>query len=312
MNNCGASGTDNCCASFSIPGGTFYRTYTYDDAGVVGGEADPATISAFRLDKYEVTVGRFRQFVDAVLPPGGGQGWMPAAGSGKHTHVNAGNGLVNVAASGVVYEPGWVAADNANVAPTNSNLQISSYTPGPCTWTSTAGTQENLPINCMTWAEAYAFCIWDGGGFMPSEAEWEYAAAGGSEQREFAWGETAPGVSYQYAVYDCYYPSLSSTCNGVGTLANIAPVGQAPLGVGKWGQLDMIGNMAEYNVDYVPNGSPMPYTTCTDCMFQQAGSTIRHSFRGGGYNYGAVKSTDRNSDWPARSFGLGFRCARTP
>ena len=50
-------------------GGTFYRTYDLDDAGALsltedGGpanEADPATVGGFRLDKYEVTVGRFRE-----------------------------------------------------------------------------------------------------------------------------------------------------------------------------------------------------------------------------------------------------------
>jgi formylglycine-generating enzyme required for sulfatase activity len=37
--------------------------------------------------------------------------------------------------------------------------------------TSSAGSKENLPINCVNWWESYAFCIWDGG-FLPSEAEW--------------------------------------------------------------------------------------------------------------------------------------------
>ena len=69
-----------------------------------------------------------------------------------------------------------MTTDNGNIAPTNANLACSdSY----ATWTNTAGSQENLPINCVNWCEAYAFCIWDGG-FLPSEAEWEYAAAGGS------------------------------------------------------------------------------------------------------------------------------------
>jgi|HubBroStandDraft_1064217.scaffolds.fasta_scaffold03747_8 sulfatase modifying factor 1 len=196
------------------------------------GEADPATVSSFRLDKYLVTVGRFRQFVNAVLPPDGGAGWLPPAGSGKHVHLNGGQGLVNVGVpvdAGVAYEPGWVATDDGNVAPTDANLTTACLVPdkGGATWTPSVG-QESLPINCVNWYEAYAFCIWDGG-FLPSEAEWEYAAAGGSQQREYPWGSAAPGTANQYAIYGNYYPSGTESSAGV---ANIAPVGTATLGAG--------------------------------------------------------------------------------
>ncbi len=47
-----------------------------------------------------------------------------------------------------------------------------------------AGSNENQPINCVTWYEAFAFCISDGG-YLPTAAEWNYAAAGGSDQRAY-------------------------------------------------------------------------------------------------------------------------------
>ena len=241
--------------SLEVTGGTYYRTYTnHGDGGT--GEADPATVSGFRLDKYLVTVGRFRQFVNAVLPPDGGTGWLPTAGSGRHTHLNGGLGLVDVGApadAGTVYEPGWATSDNSNIAPTNTNLACTSPFD---TWTNTAGSQENLPINCVNWWESYAFCIWDGG-FLPSEAEWEYAAAGGSQQREYPWGTAAPGTDNQYAIYGDYYPNGSGVLQGV---VNIAPVGTAALGAGLWGQLDLAGQMWEWNLDWYAT-----YATCTDC-----------------------------------------------
>jgi len=170
MTDCGAN-SESCCTSLEVAGGTYYRTYANNGSGPTG-EAGPATISTFSLDKYLVTVGRFRQFVSSW-----NAGWMPAAGSGKHTYLNSGNGL---AATGGGYEPGWVATDDSNVAPTNLNLACHPpLDPG----TNTAGAQENLPINCVNWYEAYAFCIWDGG-FLPSAAEWEYAAAGGGASSE--------------------------------------------------------------------------------------------------------------------------------
>jgi formylglycine-generating enzyme required for sulfatase activity len=127
-----------------VPGGTFYRTYANDGGGPTG-EADPATVSGFRLDKYLVTVGRFRQFVEAVLPdggaewlgdggfPDGGLMWVPEAGSGKHAHLNEGNGLANEpnVTSGQTYDPGWSSGDNGNVAPTNANLRAPGIRPGP-------------------------------------------------------------------------------------------------------------------------------------------------------------------------------------
>jgi formylglycine-generating enzyme required for sulfatase activity len=288
-----------------VPGGTYYRTYTNSGSGATG-EADSASVSGFRLDKYLVTVGRFRQFVNAVLPPDGGAGWLPPAGSGKHTHLNSGQGLANSGSAGT-YEPGWVTSDNSNIAPTSTNLACNSTYQ---TWTNTAGTQENLPINCVNWWEAYAFCIWDGG-FLPSEAEWEYVAAGGSQQREYPWGSTAPGTSNQYAIYNCYYPSGSGSCTG---LTSIAPVGTATLGAGLWGQLDLAGEMWEWNLDwYATYVNPS-----TDCAYLTGGSygTTSRVVRGGYFFYGLALDLlppSRANYAPGnRDINTGFRCARTP
>jgi formylglycine-generating enzyme required for sulfatase activity len=286
-----------------VTGGTYYRTYTNDGTGPTG-EADPATVSSFRLDKYLVTVGRFREFVSAVLPPDGGPGWLPSSGSGKHTYLNSGNGLN---ATGGGYESGWVAADDSNVAPTNANLACDATS---ATWTTSAGTQENLPINCVNWWESYAFCIWDGG-FLPSEAEFESAAAGGSQQREYPWGSTAPGTACpgtgcKYAIYDCEYPSGTEACMGV---ASIAAVGTATLGTGLFGQLDLSGDLSEWNLDWYA-----PYAQCTDCADFTAASY--RVLRGGYFGFpGAVAllSSHRDADTPAsRDNFIGFRCSRSP
>jgi sulfatase modifying factor 1 len=302
LTNCG-SASESCCTSPEVtPNGTYYRTYTNSGSGPTG-EADLATVSGFRMDKYLVTVGRFRQFVAAW---NGGSGWTPPAGSGKHTHLNAGSGLN---ATGGGYEPGWITSDNSNIAPTNANLACE---PPYATWTNTAGSQENLPINCVNWYESYAFCIWDGG-FLPSEAEWEYAAAGGSQQREYPWGTAAagtacPGTGCQYAIYNCDYPSGSGSCTGVG---NIAPVGYAASGAGLWGQLDLGGNMSEWNLDwYASYVDP-----CTDCAnFTAASDRV---IRSGSFPFGNFQillPVSRFDDTPTtrNSEGFGLRCSRTP
>ena len=310
MTNCGpgGSGTESCCTSLEVTGGTYYRTYDPIDAdggiqlapdGGPTGEADPATVSGFRLDKYLVTVGRFRRFVSAW-----NAGYTPPAGSGKHTYLNGSNGL-NATAGG--YEPGWVAADDSNVAPTNANLACD---PIFVTWTNTAGSQENLPINCVNWYEAYAFCIWDGG-FLPSEAEWGYAAAGGSQQREYPWGSTAPGtgcpgMGCQYAIYNCDFPNGSGGCASV---ANISPVGYAAQGAGLWGQLDLAGDLFEWNLDwYAPYVDP-----CTNCA--DLATPPSRVLRGGAFYYFASTLLPPNRvDIPPTYRGnyIGFRCSRYP
>jgi formylglycine-generating enzyme required for sulfatase activity len=278
MTNCGpgGSGTESCCTSLEVCGGTYFRTYTYDADSGFGptGEADPATVSGFRLDKYLVTVGRFRQFVAAWK---GGSGYVPPAGSGKHSYLNGGKGLAN-SGTGGGFEPGWRVGDDSNIGPPPAV--------GNSTWTNTPGTQENLPINYVNWWEAYAFCIWDGG-FLPSEAEWEYAAAGGSQQREWPWGSTAPGTACpgtgcEYAIYNCDYPSGSGSCLRSG-FTNIAPVGYASKGAG----------------------------LCADTT---AGSSLRVR-RGANFidTTAQLLSTDRGSDDPTgMGSDMGFRCARAP
>jgi sulfatase modifying factor 1 len=297
MSNCGAN-SESCCTSLEVPGGTYYRTYE-NLGGGPNGEYNSATVSGFRLDKYLVTVGRFRQFVNHW---NGDIGYAPLAGSGKHTHLNGGNGL---AATGGGYEPGWVATDDSQIAPTNANLACDSYS----TWTDSAGARENLPINCVNWWESYAFCIWDGG-FLPSETEWEYAAAGGNQQREYPWGSTAPGTVNQYAIFadsngNCYYPS-DAVCLGV---ANIAPVGTATLGGGLFGQLDLTGDLREWNLDWYAAYA----AECTDCADFTASSD--RVVRAGDFLDDALNllSPIRSAYTPTdRYSSIGFRCARTP
>ena len=329
--DCGG-GSESCCTSLDVPGGTYYRTYLNTGSGPTM-ESDPATVSDFRLDKYLVTVGRFREFVAAY-----NAGWMPPPGSGKHTHLNGGRGLVEPdVEAGLSYEPGWLAADDANLAPTTANLHDSCDSTnalGPfATWTDTAGSQENLPINCVNWYEAEAFCIWDGA-FLPSEAEWEYAAAGGAEDRQFPWGSTMPGTACpgtgcEYLIYNCFYPDGPQApdsgplqgvmlCQG---LQHIAPVGTPTLGAARWGQLDMAGEVGEWVFDWVPyfarGGANLPYANpCSDCAYvnQDPNGGAGRGLRGGNFSDSYdTNPWDRTFVMTTARFAVdGFRCARAP
>jgi formylglycine-generating enzyme required for sulfatase activity len=297
-------GTNDCCSSLNVPGGSFFRSFDMVNPSDLS-KNFPANVSGFRLDAYEITVGRFRAFVAKTIG-----GWLPAAGSGKHVHLNAGSGLANGAVA-ATFETGWDTTWNPNLATTqagwNTNLACDATR---ATWTANPGAQENRPVNCITWYEAYAFCIWDGG-FLPSEAEWNYAASGGSEQRVYPW--SAPATS---TTIDCSYANYTPTTSGcfatftdnVGTLS--------PKGDGKWGQSDLSGNVWEWNLDfysgYVGTVSGT-VVTCTDCA--NLSSSSSRVTRGGSFNLvaAAVLSSYRGNNPPAmRDFSVGARCARSP
>ncbi len=305
LNDCGPS-KESCCTSLLVDGGTFLRSYdgvTYTDAG------SPATVSAFRLDRYEVTVGRFRQFVDAVV----NTGWRPPDTSGRHTQLNSGQGLSDTMGG---YEHGWNSGDNGQIpsSPGIWNSNTGTNTPGGgllCdstyeTWTPTAAGHENLPISCVSWFEAYAFCIWDGG-FLPSAAEWNFAAAGGggsAGQRVYPWSvpSTNTAIDCAHANYDPSAACVGGT-NAVGS--------ESPAGDGPFGQADLAGNVWEWNLDawaqYV--------TPCHDCAFLTLGGFPVRFLRGGARDAPAagvlVSATfGWNPNWTEST--LGVRCARVP
>lgn len=288
--SCGASGNNDCCASPFVPGGSYYRSYDLASDGKFSKMAYPATISDFRLDKYEVTVGRFRQFVEAGY---GTQYKPPAAGSGAHPH------LAN---------SGWDAAWNNNLAADSPTL-VSDLKCGAQyqTWTDAPGPNENLPITCLTWFDAMAFCIWDGG-YLPTEAEWNYAAAGGSEQRAYPW---SPAADAGNTTIDCTYANYSPDPNNnvhcVGTVNNVGS--ESPKGDGRWGHADLAGNSTEAVLDWYQN--PYPPGPCDDCA--NLTTADFRTYRGGGFAFDASmqrSGAHAGMDTLATGRGWGVRCAR--
>src|SRR5262245_21261202 len=140
---CGPEGTSPCCGSTLVPGGAFYRSYDVGTDNAWPDMTNPATVSDFRLDTYEVTVGRFRQFVNAGM---GTQAAPPATGAGARTL----NGLAGQGG----WEPTWTASLPVDTAALVAGVKCD----GPYeTWSDTPGAREALPMNCSTWYEAFAF-----------------------------------------------------------------------------------------------------------------------------------------------------------
>jgi sulfatase modifying factor 1 len=307
-----ADGTEGCCTSNEIPGGSF--DLAYDGLAPYNVRQYAASVSGFRLDRYEVTVGRFRQFWNALTPDAGA--WRPEPGSGKHTHLNGGQGLVDRAFDGgMTYESGWQDAWNADLdGLTKAPSPLQCGGASLYTWTTTPDVNEGQPINCLTWAEAYAFCIWDGG-FLPSEAEWAYAAAGGSEQRYYPWSPDAGHIDTDAGCNNANFIPNGSVACGSATQAVGLTTGPNG-GDSRWAQSDMAGNVVEWALD-VSSGRYAP--TCHDCALLtppgDAGAHVTRVQRGGSFISvsGAIRNGVAGSDLEsARSVVSGLRCARTP
>lgn len=177
------------------------------------------------------------------------------------------------------------------------------------TWTATPGANEDKPMNCITWYEAFAFCAWDGG-FLPSEIEWQYAAAGGAENRMYPW--TGTQVDTDHALYGYCGNGVSSDC----TVASILDVGSKSAGAGKWDQMDLAGSMWEWVLDTYSSIAGFPaQDPCDDCATLDPASTDRIIRGGSWYEDASYLTTDKRIYYDPPDTGwhnVGVRCARSP
>jgi formylglycine-generating enzyme required for sulfatase activity len=168
-------------------------------------------------------------------------------------------------------------------------------------------TSERVPLNCVSWFEAAAFCAWDEGR-LPTFAESMYAAAGGELDRTYPWGNE-PTPTRVYALHGCALGQERAEC----TASYVLPVGSHPLGAGLYQHHDLAGSMTEWMLD----GSPYVFTEgCTDCAgLIDAGATEepRRYWRGGSWLDPAASLVNSNYqivDPTFRLHFLGLRCAR--
>ncbi len=167
------------------------------------------SVGAFLMDANEVTVARFRRY------------WL----AGRPVPVGA-----------IPYPAGSIAWSGAVTEPLSTL---------GCNWSAAPGARETHPINCVTWATALAFCVWDGGR-LPTEAEWEFAArarpaAALSVPRRFPWGDEEPQGS----------PTLP--CDRAQWAQCVGDDGGATKRVGSFaataGLFDVAGNVYEWAAD---------------------------------------------------------------
>jgi sulfatase modifying factor 1 len=247
-------GKDDCCASIAVPGGSFTNYDPY--------VASAATVAPFKLDKFEVTVGRLRAYYTSI--GGNPRGNPPAPGAGAHPLIPDSGWRE----SWNVRLPGSWKEINARHA---AECAVGGYNPqwGAATWTPEPGPNEEKPINCIDWYSLFAFAVWDGGR-LATDAEWSFVAYSGSEQRTFPWGNDVAAFDTHKDVLTTSFlvPGMNFGRYTAGPEYRTVDEGPAHIShVGtktersKWGHADLAGNVLEYVLD-VAGSLP---SSCVDC-----------------------------------------------
>jgi sulfatase modifying factor 1 len=193
-------------------------------------------VDGFWMDEHAVTIAEFRRFVKAT-------GYVT---------------LAELAPDAAAYpdaDPALLVPGSLVFHRTQGPVDLEdyrnwwSYVPG-ASWRHPGGPQTSIagldrhPVTHVAWEDAAAYAAWAGKS-LPTEAEWEYAARGGLDQKTYAWGdEFAPRGRMMANTWQGEFPWQNLLLDGY---EGTAPVKSFP--PNGYGLYETCGNTWEWTLD---------------------------------------------------------------
>jgi sulfatase modifying factor 1 len=276
-----------------LPGGSFLMGTDYPQGFPQDGEGPVREVflDPFAIDRYPVTNEFFADFVSSTGYRTEAErfGWSFVFWA--HVAEDRFDELVEQT---VASAPWWCKVSGASWRAPEG--------PG-----STIEGRERYPVVHVSWNDASAFARWSGQR-LPTEAEWEYAARGGLEQKLYPWGDKLrPNGEHLCNIWQGEFPAHDTGEDGY---AGTCPVDAFP--PNGFGLYSITGNTWEWCADWF------------DATFHRTGN--RHNPQGPLQGTGRVmkggsflchksycnryRVAARTSNTPDSSTSnIGFRCA---
>jgi sulfatase modifying factor 1 len=226
--------------------------------------AHPVQVDTFFIDRHPVTNQQFRAFVEAT-------GHVTSAERAPRAEDYPGAQPELLVPASVVFRKPQRPVDLRN------HYNWWAYVPGadwrhPFGPASSIADKDDHPVVHIAYEDADAYATWAGKA-LPTEAEWEWAARGGLDGADFAWGDELEPEGKPLANYwqgDFPYHNLVS--DGFETTS---PVGAFP--PNGYGLADMIGNVWEWTCDWYRTHA----VAAASCCGGKAGVATASNPRGG-------------------------------
>lgn len=218
----------------ALPGGTFAmgsdRFYP-EEAPVRRVRVDP-----FRIDATPVTNAQFAEFVAAT-------GHVTFAEIAPDPKDYPGMDPALMQPGSAVFEMTDRPVDTS--VPSWWHFRIGASWRAPAGPGSSIDELKDHPVVHVSHGDAEAYAAWAGKA-LPTEAEWEFAARGGLDDADYAWGdELAPGGAMLANYWQGLFPFANQMTDG---WLNTSPVKAYP--PNGYGLYDMIGNTWEWTADW--------------------------------------------------------------